>query len=103
MGYEYRHRPRENKMSHITFTELRHDMAGYLDQVSDGGAPLIVTRQDGKSNVVIITEDEYAGWQETVHLLSNPKNAAHLVEAVRQARAGETEEHALIQSGPEAA
>jgi antitoxin YefM len=36
---------------------------------------LFVTRQGGKGTVVIMAEEEFAGWQETVHLLSSPKNA----------------------------
>ncbi|MBV8703854.1 MAG: type II toxin-antitoxin system Phd/YefM family antitoxin, partial [Acetobacteraceae bacterium] len=39
-----------------------------MDQAVETGAPIIVTRQGGRGNVVILSEDEFEGWQETVHL-----------------------------------
>lgn len=50
--------------------------------------PIVVTRQGGRGNVVMISEVEFAGWQETVHLLSSPRNAERLLRGVRQAEAG---------------
>lgn len=83
-------------MSHVSFTALRQNMARYFDQAVDDREPLIVTRQSGKGNVVVMSEAEFAGWQETVHLLSSPKNAARLMDAVRQVRAGTSHERGLI-------
>ena len=82
-------------MGHVTFTELRQHMASYFDRVTEDREPLVVTR-GGKENVVVMSEAEFAGWQETVHLLSSPKNAERLVWALRQAEAGDTTEHTLI-------
>ena len=82
-------------MAHVRFTDLRHRMAAYFDQVTDNREPLIVTRQGGKGNVVIMSEVEFAGWQETVHLLSSPKNAERLAESIRLARTGKTRERVL--------
>jgi antitoxin YefM len=82
-------------MGHVTFTELRQHMASYFDRVAEDREPLVVTR-GGKGNVVVMSEAEFAGWQETVHLLSSPKNAERLVAALHQARAGGTKEQALV-------
>jgi len=71
-------------MAHVSFTDLRQNMASYFDRVTDDREPLHVTRQGGKGNVVILSEAEFAGWQETVHLLSSPKNAARLLASIRQ-------------------
>lgn len=54
-------------------TELRQNMATWFDRVTDDREPLLVTRRGGKGNVVILSEAEFAGRQETVHLLSSPK------------------------------
>lgn len=86
-------------MSVATFTAFRQNMASYVDRVTDSGETLVVTRQSGKGNFVVLSEAEFAGWQETVHLLSSPRNAAWLMESLRQANSGETEEHALIVPG----
>ena len=76
-------------MAHVSFTDLRQNMARYFDRVSDDREPLLVTRQGGKGNVVILSEEEFAGWRETVRLLSSPKNAARLLASIRQLDAGE--------------
>ena len=44
-----------------------------------------------------LTLEEFAGWQETVHLLSNPRNAARLLESIQQADAELTAKHDLIE------
>ena len=75
-------------MAHVTFTDLRQRMAYYFDRVADDREPLLVTRQGGKANVVVMSEDEFAGWRETVHLLSNPRNAARLLTSIRELEAG---------------
>jgi antitoxin YefM len=73
-------------------------MASYFDQVTEDREPLVVTRQGGKGNVVLMSEAEFAGWRETVHLLSSPKNAARLLASHRQMRAGGARERELQQS-----
>ena len=46
-------------MSYVTFTDLRHRMASYFDRVTENREPLVVTRQGGKGNVVIMPEEEF--------------------------------------------
>lgn len=83
-------------MSHITFTELRQNMASHFDRVAEDREPLVVTRSGGKGNVVVMSEAEFAGWQETVHLLSSPKNAERLMASVREVKTGKVRERALL-------
>jgi antitoxin YefM len=87
-------------MSHVSFTELRQRMARLFDQVAEDREPLVVTRQRGKSNLVVMSEEEFEGWRETVHLLSSPKNAARLMASIRQLRAGGAREHELVPAAP---
>ena len=82
-------------MGHITYTELRQNLARYLDEAVESRAPIVVTRQGGKGNVVMLSEDEFAGWQETVHLLSNPVNAERLFRSIRAANSGTTRQRQL--------
>ena len=74
-------------MSHVSYTELRANLAKYMDDVCDGRAPLHVTRQNARS-VVMIAEDEYEGMMETLHLLRSPANAARLLRSMKAADAG---------------
>jgi antitoxin YefM len=84
-------------MGHVTYTDLRQNLARYMDQAVDDRVPILVTRQGGKGNVVILSEQEFEGWQETVHLLSSPANARRLLESIREADAGLTTERELIE------
>jgi antitoxin YefM len=58
-------------MAHVSYSELRNKLASYMDEVCDSHAPLLVTRQNARS-VVIMSEQDYDGLMETVHLLKSP-------------------------------
>ena len=55
-------------MTHVSYTDLWQNLSRYLDEAVDTEAPIVVTRQGGRINVVMISEAEFAGWQDTVHL-----------------------------------
>lgn len=84
-------------MGHVTYTDLRQNLARYMDEAVDSRAPIVVTRQGGRGNVVILSEDEFEGWRETVHLLGNPANAARLLKSIGSAAEGRAEERELVQ------
>lgn len=83
-------------MAQTTYTEFRQNLAGYMDDVVASRTPLLVTRQ-GHKNVVVMSEEEFAGWEETVHLLRSPANAARLLASIAEADAGAAETHDLIE------
>lgn len=83
-------------MAHVSYTQFRDNLASHMDAAAENRVPLVVTRQGGKGNVVVLSEAEFAGWQETVHLLSNPVNAAYLLHSIREAEAGDVADHALV-------
>jgi antitoxin YefM len=86
------------RMTHVSYTDLRQNLSRYLDEAVDTRAPIVVTRQGNKGNVVLISEEEFAGWQDTVHLLSSPKNAERLRRGVRQAESGQLKAAGLLPS-----
>ncbi len=83
-------------MTHVSYTDLRQNLSRFLDEAVETRAPLVVTRQGGKGNVVMMAEAEFAGWQETVHLLSSPRNAERLLRGVQEFEAGQGVEHGLV-------
>jgi antitoxin YefM len=85
-------------MTHVSYTDLRQNLSRYLDEAVDTRAPIVVTRQGNKGNVILISEEEFAGWQDTVHLLSSPKNAERLRRGVRQAESGQLKAAGLLPS-----
>lgn len=83
-------------MSQVSYIDLRQNLARYMDEAVESRAPILVTRQAGKGNVVILSEAENEGWQETVHLLRSPANAKHLLQSIRSADAGAAKEQNLV-------
>lgn len=83
-------------MTQISLTTFRRNPARYFDHVTETEEPLVVTRQAGKGNFVVMAEADFRGWQETVHLLGSPKNAERLIGSLRQIQAGSTTEQELV-------
>ncbi len=74
-------------MSHVSYTDFRQHLAKYMDEVWDNRAPLRVTRQNART-VVMLSEAEYEGMVETLHLLRSPANAERLLRSIKSADAG---------------
>ena len=89
-------RRRKSATNHVSYTDFRERLAAYMDQVSDSRAPLHVTRQGGRA-VVVISEEEFDGWMETLHLLRSPANARRLLASIVSANAGKLRERNLIE------
>jgi antitoxin YefM len=79
---------------HVSYAEFRRNLAKYMDEVSGNRASLHIKRDEG--SVVMMSEEEFEGWKETIYLLQGPANAKELLNAVKAADAGELEEHKLI-------
>ena len=84
------------RMETLSTSEARATLKAVLDRVVADKAPIAISRQKGEG-VVLIAQSEWDGMQETMHLLSSPKNAERLLAAVRGFEAGSGEEHALIE------
>jgi antitoxin YefM len=83
-------------MAHVSYTELRSNLSNLMDTVCDSRAPLLVTRQNARS-VVMISENEYEGLMETVHLLRSPANVTRLLQSIGEANSGQLTEFELIE------
>jgi antitoxin YefM len=83
-------------MAHISYSQLRNNLASYMDEVCNDRAPLFVTRRNARS-VVLMSEDDYEGLMETVHLLKSPANAARLLRSINEADQGKLTERTLVE------
>ena len=83
-------------MAHVSYSELRNNLASYMDEVCDSRAPLLVTRQNSRS-VVIMSEEDYEGLMETVHLLKSPANAARLLRSIKDADRGKSKKREIVE------
>jgi iron complex outermembrane recepter protein len=79
-----------------TFSRARANLKAVMDRVVADHVPVTIARQSGE-NVVMVSESDWASIEETLHLLSSPRNAARLMEAVQGLEAGGGEEHELIE------
>jgi len=82
-----------NMTRHVPYDEFRKDPAKYMDEA--GAEPLRIDREAG--SMVMIAEDAFEGWRETIRLLSSPANANRLLSALAQAEAGTLKEQELIE------
>ena len=69
-----------------SYTQIRAQLADFLDEVVDNRETVIVHRR-GKEDVAMISASELAGLLETAHLMRSPKNARRLLAALQRARA----------------
>jgi antitoxin YefM len=74
-------------MKHVTYSDLRQNLATVMDEVNDSHAPLLVTRQNARP-VVMLSQDEYESMEETLHLMSSARNVARLNEAIAEIEVG---------------
>jgi len=70
-----------------TYTQLRQQLATFLDRVS-ADQEIVVVRRRNAPDVAIVSADELAGLMETAHLLRSPRNAKRLLAALQRAKAG---------------
>ena len=74
-------------MEAINYSEARKQLAATMERVCDTHEPVIVTRRNAKS-VVMMSLEDYSAMEESAYLLRSPANAARLRESIRQAGEG---------------
>lgn len=83
-------------MNTITYSEVRAKLAETMEKVCDDHAPMIVTRKNSRS-VVMISLDDYQALEETAYLLRSPKNAQRLLASIAELENGGGTERALTE------
>ena len=83
-------------MDTVTYTQFRQKLAGYLDRIEADRTPLIVTRQNAAS-VVVMSLDDFKAYEATFHLVSSKNNADRLNQAIDELRSGGGTKRELIE------
>jgi antitoxin YefM len=83
-------------MKAITSNQAKERLDELIDTVILDVEPTIVCNDQGKQ-AVLMSLDEFNSWQETLYLLSNPANAEHLMESIKQAKSGKKSVKNLIE------
>ena len=82
-------------MTAITVNEAKENLERIISHVLDSDEPAILRTESGQEVVVLPLED-FNSWKETIYLLSNSANAAHLQKSIEEARAGQIQEKELL-------
>jgi len=82
-------------MDTLTYSEARSKLANTMDKVCDDHAPIVITRKNSQS-VVMMSLDDYQALEETAYLLRSPKNAKRLIESIVELKSGGGSSRKLI-------
>ena len=82
-------------MQVVSYSEARNNLKSVLDAVNDNVDVTIISRRDA-GNAVVMSLDHYNSVMETLYLLQNPANAAHLMESIAQFKVGKATVKQLI-------
>jgi antitoxin YefM len=83
-------------MDVLTYSDTRANLKEFMDRVVEDHRPVVITRQKAEA-VVMVSLSDWAAIEETMHLLSSPKNAQRLRAALDQLDAGGGSEHDLAE------
>ena len=75
-------------MNAIAFAQFRKHLTEMVEEVSDSGEPLTVTRADGR-DFVMLSVREFDSMRETMHLMSTAANAADLRTSIHELESGQ--------------
>ena len=74
-------------MNALTYSQARSDLAKTMDKVCDDHTPVIITRKNQRS-VVMISLEDYESLEETAYLLRSPRNARRLLASIAELESG---------------
>lgn len=83
-------------MKVVTYSDARNSLKSILDQVVEDADVTVISRRDAEGDAVVMSLDTYNSIMETLHLTSNPANAAALARAIAQDKAGQAQYRSLI-------
>lgn len=74
-------------MDSITFSDAQANLADLMYRVCETHEPIVVTRKDQQS-VVMLSLEDYQSLKETAYLLRSPANASRLLDSISQLNVG---------------
>lgn len=74
-------------MQAVSYSEARQDLKNIMDEACNNHEPILITRRKGES-VVLLSLEDYESIMESEYLLSNPANAARLMQSLEEAKSG---------------
>ena len=90
-------------MDVVSYSDARANLKDVMDRVVGDKSEVVITRQKAEA-VVMVSLSEWNSITETLHLMSSPRNAERLRQAIRDMDAGMGAERDLIEvdeTGPQ--
>ncbi|OAI49117.1 hypothetical protein AYO45_03345 [Gammaproteobacteria bacterium SCGC AG-212-F23] len=83
-------------MEAISYSNVRKHFAETMERICDDHEPVIITRKNERS-VVMMSLEDYNAIEETAYLLRSPANAKRLRESIEQYKSKKTLRKNLIE------
>lgn len=83
-------------MKAISYTAARANLAKTMEAICDDHEPVVITRKNERS-VVMLSLEDYEALEETAYLLRSPKNMKRLIESISQLENGDGSPRQLSQ------
>ncbi len=83
-------------MNITTLSSAKKNLENLIDQVENDAEPTLIIIDENRK-AVLVSEREFNSRQETIYLLSNPANAAHLRKSLDEVENGLISERELIE------
>jgi antitoxin YefM len=71
----------------VTITEARKNLYAVVDEAEHPGVAVALTH-NGTPKVIVMSFEEYEGWQETMEIMADPKLDKELEAAMNEMKAG---------------
>jgi antitoxin YefM len=79
----------------MTATAARKNFYAVINEAKHPGVSVTITHE-GLPKVVVMSFEEYEGWQETMEIMSDPSLDADIQEGVREMKAGKVVDLATL-------
>ena len=79
-----------------SYTAARANLAGTMKKVCDDHAPVIVTRKNNES-VIMMSLEDFESLKETAYLLQSPKNVQRLLKSIEELESGQGQQRDLAE------
>ena len=83
-------------MDVVTYSDARQNLKDVMDRVVEDRTQVVITRQKAEA-VVMVSLSDWNAMEETMHLLSTPRNAERLRASIRQLDRRKGQERDLIE------
>ncbi len=74
-------------MTTLSYSFARQNLKNIFDMATEKLEEVFISRRNGK-NVVVMSEEEFLGWKETLYLMQNPYNALHINDSLQEIKTG---------------